>query len=348
MNGTLYQNIWEKVVSLMRDLKDYIRNYQLDSYILSESPLILASFWYDFLKNLEKSAKVLPQTEPIWFFFSIGNYKSELLVQEIKAQIAEIHLKYPLYNFWFMNNSQEEDSYFQKAGLNSIFANHNTFLDENRYRIMNVKKKYDAIYLARFTPVKRHYLAKDIKRLLLIGTYKPDEIDYYNSSRAILDFATYKAKVLGIFVTNYMNQAHVGLALSDFEGAMYASSEYLLSGLPVVSTPSVGGRDAYYREDYVKIVEPDSRAVAEAVYELIKNPPDADMIRTETIKIMNYQRQTLISVIENIYHETGTKRNFSDEWQRVFIHKLGLRTRIPFPIYRNRILRESTVLQVNK
>jgi len=335
-------------VSLISDLKDYLRNRQLDCYILSEAPLILTSFWYDFQKNLAKLEKVIPQTEPIWFFFSIGNYKSELLVQEIKAKISEIHIKYPLYNFWFMNNSQEEDNYFQKAGLNSIFANHNTFLDENRYRIMNVKKKYDAIYLARFTLVKRHYLAKDIKKLLIIGTYKPDEIDYYNSSRAILDFATYKAKVLGIFITNYMNQAHVGLALSDFEGAMYASSEYLLSGLPVVSTPSLGGRDAYYRDDYVKIVEPDSRVVAEAVYELIKNPPDADMIRAETIKIMNHQRQSLINVIENIYQKAGTKRNFSSDWQRVFIHKLGLRTRIPFPIYRSRILRESRVLQPKK
>ena len=45
----------------------------------------------------------------------------------------------------------------------------------------------------------------------------------------------------------HLNRARVGLCLSAREGAMFASMEYLLSGLPIVTTPSMGGRDSLPR-----------------------------------------------------------------------------------------------------
>ena len=38
---------------------------------------------------------------------------------------------------------------------------------------------------------------------------------------------------------------------------MLASIEYLLAGLPVVSTPSLGGRDHYFDDEYCLIAPPD-------------------------------------------------------------------------------------------
>ncbi|WP_164127899.1 glycosyltransferase, partial [Stenotrophomonas maltophilia] len=58
-------------------------------------------------------------------------------------------------------------------------------------------------------------------------------------------------------VNRVYNQAAVGLCLSAVEGAMCASMEYLMAGLPVVSTPSVGGRDVYFDPDYCIIAEPE-------------------------------------------------------------------------------------------
>ena len=46
-------------------------------------------------------------------------------------------------------------------------------------------------------------------------------------------------------VRRILVQSRCGLALSAQEGAMYASGEYLLAGLPVVTTRSRGGRDAF-------------------------------------------------------------------------------------------------------
>lgn len=42
-----------------------------------------------------------------------------------------------------------------------------------------------------------------------------------------------------------LNRGEVGLALSELEGACWASTEYLLCGLPVVSTPCSGGREVW-------------------------------------------------------------------------------------------------------
>lgn len=323
----------------MRNIFRYIKNRHLGCYILSHKPIVLTAYWHDYVNNRQAIAASLPQDEPVWFVFQIGYYKSEEATAEIQSQIEKWQSKYPNFNYWFMNNSPEEDKRFCDHGLNSRFINQNAFLDEQRYRVIKNTKKYDAIYLARFTPVKRHELAKDVKKLLLIGSYKPSEVEYYEKSRNILRHADYKEKVWGKQVTSYMNKAQVGLCLSDLEGAMFVSSEYLLSGLPVVSTPSLGGRDVYYQDDYVKMVAPDSNKVAQAVYELIKEKPDGEYIRKQTLGIMNKHRQKFVDLIKEFYRECNVKIDFNDEWEKVFYHKLGLRTRVSYPVYEKRMLK---------
>jgi hypothetical protein len=46
---------------------------------------------------------------------------------------------------------------------------------------------------------------------------------------------------------------------------MYSSFEYLLAGLPVVSTPALGGRDKLFPPDFTSIVEPTADLIAETV-----------------------------------------------------------------------------------
>ena len=46
---------------------------------------------------------------------------------------------------------------------------------------------------------------------------------------------------------------------------MFASAEYLLSGIPIVSTYSVGGRDAYFDPRFWFVCEPTPASVADAV-----------------------------------------------------------------------------------
>lgn len=50
-------------------------------------------------------------------------------------------------------------------------------------------------------------------------------------------------------VTDAIYKSCLGGIFSEHEGACYASTEYLLCGCPVISTPSVGGRDVWYKTE---------------------------------------------------------------------------------------------------
>jgi glycosyltransferase involved in cell wall biosynthesis len=82
-----------------------------------------------------------------------------------------------------------------------------------------------------------------------------------------------------------LNQAYCGLALSAIEGGMHASMEYLLCGLPVVTTESLGGRSYFLNSNNSIFVDDNSDAVLSAVNELKKgfNPDRSQEIRDDAI-----------------------------------------------------------------
>ena len=104
-------------------------------------------------------------------------------------------------------------------------------------------------------------LASDVDRLALITVLGNEE--YYAEMRETLSHADWvnfdagdKYEYLSQAQINHvLNRSKVGLILSAFEGNNKASIEYLLSGLPVVSTPSKGGRDVFFDPDYCAIVD---------------------------------------------------------------------------------------------
>jgi glycosyltransferase involved in cell wall biosynthesis len=103
---------------------------------------------------------------------------------------------------------------------------------------------------------------------------------------------------------------------------MYASVQYLLSGLPVVSTRSKGGRDVFFDEEYALIVDDHPDSVKEGVEEMIRRNISPDTIRSKVLAEVKDQRINLINTIQGIYDQEGVERDFSIEWNRVFFHKL--------------------------
>ena len=77
--------------------------------------------------------------------------------------------------------------------------------------------------------------------------------------------------------------SQVGLCLSKSEGAMFASIEYLLCGLPIVSTKSVGGRDIFFTDENCIIADLHSGLIrgkiAESVQHWLDNYPDISIGR---------------------------------------------------------------------
>ncbi len=84
---------------------------------------------------------------------------------------------------------------------------------------------------------------------------------------------------------------------------MFASMEYLLAGCPVVSTPSLGGRDFFFDNRYVEIVDPTPEAVLEGVNRLRKKRLDPAFIRAETLKKVSMTRKIFFELICKLSRE---------------------------------------------
>lgn len=95
---------------------------------------------------------------------------------------------------------------------------------------------------------------------------------------------------------------------------MFASTEYLLSGLPIVSTPSTGGRHVYYDDEYCWIVPPDPRSVANAVYALKAKAIPRTYIREKTLSRIETDRARFLDLINSILEESGSARRLAMPW----------------------------------
>lgn len=283
--------------------------------------------WYD--KNESKHPSINA-------FLKFGyHYETPERMEVAKECIASLKEKFPRIKFHFFCNSEIEKNNFQALGQSAIFCNQNAFLDERRYFAFRQKKKFNAIYLARLTPIKRHQLALEIPNLLLIGDYRPSETYYADPIlKNRRPDSVWIRKVMGIFMFFYMNKAKIGLCLSPEEGAMYSCAEYGLCGLGVLSTKCLGGREYSLSPKYIAFVEadePTASDVAKAAKELISKNFDPLDVRKATIDVLKAHRARYASLLESVFEETGEGSASDMKYALNFPHKWGLRCRVhPF------------------
>jgi glycosyltransferase involved in cell wall biosynthesis len=213
--------------------------------------------------------------------------------------------------------------------LNAFFCSQNALLDENRYTILEqTEKKFDAIYTAQVARFKRIHLASEVEKLSLI-TYRLDiNPKLFSSLKKKLRGATWLNFDRGSYrwldsdeSAECLNRARVGLMLSAKEGANYASVEYFLCGLPLVTTPSIGGREVFYDDRYVQIVEPDPKKISAAVLEMGNRKLDPWMIRNNTIAVIEEHRKVFRAILDDIAIESGETITGREIWDRGFYHK---------------------------
>ncbi|NOJ99365.1 glycosyltransferase, partial [Corallococcus coralloides] len=162
------------------------------------------------------------------------------------------------------------------------------------------KRQYDALYNAQLAPFKRHELARLVPSCAyvtkLFATWS-SELKRDQMRRFIQELPKGHEILNEIGIDDFvqlphttvnqaMAKAHVGLCLSKLEGAMYASIEYLLAGLPVVSTSSKGGRDVFFHPDTTLIVNDDPHAVQEGVAAMKARAIPPDYVRATTLKLI--------------------------------------------------------------
>ncbi len=312
---------------------------QTGYHVLSTKPAIIVTVWNLRNQGINEIFNRYLKYKKVYFIFLLWwSTESKSIVSKIRDVVEKEKKYYPEHEFIFLCNTQKEYRLFQKFNLPCIFCNHNALIDEKIFSIMpREKRRYDAIYNAQMAWFKRHQLASKIDNLALITVF--DGINTSSLYSYIIKKVLSNASLLNkpssssygknnyldpVEIARYLNQAKVGLCLSAKEGAMYASTEYLLCGLPLISTRSKGGRDIFFDKKYVKIVDDNKVAVKEGVEELIKRDIDSNYIRINTLEKMNPHRERFITLIQEIYDKEGANKKFRDEWNKIFVNKMLL------------------------
>lgn len=256
--------------------------------------------------------------ETDFFFVYCGWYHSPSFAKEADRIFKILQLRKD--RFFIMFNSELEKSNFTPFGFQGDVINHNAWLDEDLVmRPLPESKVYRAIYVARRSAFKRHHLASQVEGLALVAGINHGNAEVELPPHAYLNSAPLSAEEVCVKI----NQSRCGLILSASEGACFSSSEYLLCGIPVVSTPSTGGRDVWYN-DYNSIVcEPESGAVAAAVDEFVTRPRDPRIIRQMHVEQAKLHRQRFVAALADIFEQTGVTEVHAEKYYLdTVMHKL--------------------------
>ncbi|MBY2989337.1 glycosyltransferase [Rhizobium leguminosarum] len=270
-------------------------------------------------------------THPITFVMAFRwNIESREMADWIRQRVAIYRNKNPLHRFIFTCNSYDEYNLALEVGLEAELINHNMTCDLGLIYPLPGPRLFDAIYNARLVGWKRHDLTTALSSCAFIF-YRPDYMDgdqIYDEEAEII--SRHKQLPGHVFLNRWtpegpvrmdysevnfaLNSAHVGLCLSSSEGAMQASIEYLLRGMPVVSTPSRGGRDWYFSDDFCLTCEPDPSAIASAVEHLKKKAIPPEYIRATTLAKIEADRDKFKSVVNDIALSVGQPRLIGRDW----------------------------------
>lgn len=256
-------------------------------YVLNTPELSLLWFHDSIgvLGDLPRLGLFGPRAHVIYSFsWYQGRSNFEAIARKVDALAGTVEVD-PWDHLTFLLNSAEEVENARGLIPDRVveLANNAALVDTGRFDIRPVEQHYDAILNSKALAFKRHHLSAGVesKAFLTYGVSEPDKGYRAQVDIAALDPAHIFRNLPPDKVCDALNSARIGLILSEEEGACYASLEYLLCGLPVVSTPSRGGRDEYYTEANARVCDPTPEAVAAAVDDLAGRLRDGSLRRED-------------------------------------------------------------------
>ncbi len=298
-------------------------------HVLCRRPVLVYACAYesDFIKRREAFEAFANANPGSVFLLQLGwECETPEAVARLSAAVAAYREGTGGARMIVLCNTPAEEAALGGAGAETRWIHQNAFLDERRFRPMGGARPYDAAYIARLTPFKRHGLipVELAPRLLFLGSQvRKTEREFGKEMRARYGAARWIDFFSGARISCYLAQAKCGLALSAVEGACFASAEYLLSGLPVVDTAALGGQDVLYPEEYVRRVDAVPEAVAEGIAHWSAHRPDPWKVRAAFLAKAEPHREKFRQLMKEL---TGRDCGWPP-------HKLGLRTPHPGPVY---------------
>lgn len=302
--------------------------------VLWKEPLVVYSAQIESAQSFPATAAPhLRDRRVIVLFIVAWSIENDAAANFIAERARAYEAEYPLHSAWFLCNTQAEYDQLQQRGVKAAFINQNCLIDPRVYfPVPIILKRYDAVYTAQLQSWKRHELCSDLDSVAFIYHSYAAGAESYRQQlvRSVpgAHFVNHERKPAphGALrkdeVNLVMNEARVGLCLSAVEGAMHSSVEYLLAGLPVVSTINRGGRDHYLHADVASIVEPSADAVAAAVRHWVTAKANPMAIREATIRRQGEDLRKLHAFIEERLREESVQVEYYRHWSKVYFDKL--------------------------
>lgn len=186
-------------------------------------------------------------------------------------------------------------------GVNAKCLQHNLLCREDIFCAGENTPTWDAIYIGALSAYKRPSLAKNIPSLrILARNYNetgPETLRHFKIPHAAINTTWMPRRD----VHKEILKSRCGLALSKTEGSMNATTEYLLCGIPIVSTPSKGGRDLWFTPHNHILCPPTPEGVAQAVASFKNTQADHKRIADDALNFLLEQRRNFSAACESTF-----------------------------------------------
>lgn len=269
LNGTSVlraEYSWEDAVDYINTNREAVQGWASDTRPLTFCKLIYKAKWgriwslglFYSLNLLYTRDVIIPNFEEDDFVLIPFWGEAEALSGKISLLLSKA--KYPKNIFFLANSEHDAQMLTEEDGVQAFSVSHNAFIDSDVFQPISTNKSFDAVYIGCCRPQKRLNLAKDVFPELLVVTHSDEETTkIVSGSKSII----YSPPIEDF--SKLICSGRCGLLLSAAEGGCYASTEYLYCGIPVVSTESLGGRDAYYDDVTAVVVKDTESEIARAV-----------------------------------------------------------------------------------
>jgi len=247
--------------------------------------------WMNKYKDLFKSTD--------YFIVANTTHYHEWLVNEASDMFEALGMNKSQFKILF-NNEKEKDL-FQKYGFNGKISNKYAWMaDQTLYKPNNnIEKKYLAIFIGRFTESNRLDLLSEIEDLALIEsnsyglqTIEPPKNTYFS-----------KDKISNEEIRLKINESKYAVTLSEIDMAEYSICNYLLCGIPIITTNNEGGRNFWLTDLNSITVKPDKEEIKKAI--MSYSEPRINEIREDCIAKIKEQHSEFAAIIDEILRENN-------------------------------------------
>jgi hypothetical protein len=225
----------------------------------------------------------------------------------------------PRLRLFFLTASEHDCVRLHSAGIPAEWIHHDTFTDPGAFHpLKKVKKHFDVICDARLPVLEHRELTAKIAGLGLVMFSSPDawgkgksqavqwhmEEAFWASDLFLTDHEALGAREFNAII----NQGRVGLCLTEEKGGASLAIQYLLAGIPVVTTQDCRMDKDFLDPEFVLTVAASPGALAAGVDEMKRRNLCPELIHRKTSGRLDAHQRRFHGVLGRI--KAGKEKDF--------------------------------------